>query len=149
MTNNLRAFLAMIGVSEGTARLGSNGGYDVLVGGTLFDGYEDHPREVVNLSRRLKSTAAGRYQILERIWDYYSKRMGLTDFSPESQDLVAVRLIKECDALEDIDAGRIETAIKKCRRIWASFPGAGYGQHENKLAGLLEAYKAAGGVIKT
>ena len=38
--------------------------------------------------------------------------------------------IPECRALHDVLAGRIETAISKCRNIWASLPGAGYGHRE-------------------
>jgi len=38
-------------------------------------------------------------------------------------------------------------AIDKCKNIWASLPGAGYGQHENSVDKLIAAYKAAGGVV--
>jgi len=45
----------------------------------------------------------------------------------------------------DVHAGRIQSAIEKCRNIWASLPGAGYGQHERKLDDLLAHHIAAGG----
>jgi len=146
MNNNRRAFLDMIAVSEGTAGRGDNG-YNVLVGGGLFDSYADHPRKLVNINNTLKSTAAGRYQLLARYFDHYKKLLGLKDFSPAAQDAIALQQIKECGALEDVDAGRFEEAVRKCRRIWASFPGAGYGQHENKIERLLAAYKKAGGTL--
>ena len=42
-----------------------NHGYDVIVGGELFTDYSDHPRKLVTLNPKLKSTAgAGRYQLL-------------------------------------------------------------------------------------
>ena len=147
MTKNQKAFLDMIAVSEGTSRLGDRG-YNVIVGGALFDGYSDHPRRLVNLPRLgIKSTAAGRYQLLSRYFDAYKRQLGLVDFSPASQDAIAMQQIRECKALDDIDAGRIAQAIMKCARIWASLPGAGYGQHENKLATLEAAYVKAGGVL--
>lgn len=145
--NNLKAFLDMIAWSEGTTRIkGSDNGYNVLVGGTLFEGYADHPRKRIKLSETLYSTAAGRYQILARYFDYYKKLLNLTDFCPASQDAIAVQYIKERKAMTDVLEGRIEQAIQKCARIWASLPGAGYGQHENKLERLIAEYKKAGGI---
>ena len=41
-----------------------NHGYDVIVGGELFTDYSDHPRKLVTLNPKLKSTGAGRYQLL-------------------------------------------------------------------------------------
>ena len=46
-----------------------NHGYDVIVGGELFTDYSDHPRKLVTLNPKLKSTGAGRYQLLSRWWD--------------------------------------------------------------------------------
>ena len=135
----------MLAASEGTKGKGLDG-YNVIVGGELFEDFSDHPRKKVWI-RRINnySTAAGRYQLLARYWDAYRKQLKLTDFSPQSQDDVALQQIKERGALNDIDEGRIEDAIRKCSNIWASLPGAGYGQHEQKLDFLLSAYDNAGG----
>ena len=38
-----------------------NHGYDVIVGGELFTDYSDHPRKLVTLNPKLKSTGAGRF----------------------------------------------------------------------------------------
>lgn len=149
---NLAAFLDMLAWSEGT----DNGkqptkdrGYDVLVGGGLFTGYDKHPGILVDLPRlKIKSTAAGRYQLLNRWYAPYAKQLRLTGFDPLVQDKIAIQQTKERGALPDIEAGDIETAIAKTRNIWASLPGAGYGQHEQKLANLLAAYTKAGGVLK-
>ena len=54
----------------------------------LFADYSDHPRKLVTLNPKLKSTGAGRYQLLSRWWDTYRKQLGLKDFSPKSQDAV-------------------------------------------------------------
>ena len=149
MSPNLRAFLDTIAYSEGTSRvLGSDRGYNVIVGGGLFEGYDDHPRKLVDLPRLgIKSTAAGRYQVLARYYDAYKAQLCLSDFSPDSQDKIAVQQIRECRALDDIDAGRFGAAVTKCARIWASLPGAGYGQHENRLDRLQAAFEAAGGTV--
>lgn len=154
MHRNMRAFLDMIAYSEiGSALLDlSDDGYNVIVGSTpavplLFTSYADHPRRRVTIKKGLVSSAAGRYQILTRYYDYYKESLRLPDFSPESQDAIAAQMIKECKAVEDIEAGRFSEAVKKCRSRWASLPGAGYGQHENKLDSLAKAYVLAGGVI--
>lgn len=148
---NVLAFLDLLAWSEGT----DNGrqptrdrGYDVVVGGELFEGDADHPRRLVPLPKLgIKSTAAGRYQILSRYFDHYKRTLGLPDFGPESQDRIALQLIRECRALDDIKAGRIAEAIHKCRSRWASLPGAGYGQHEHAIGPLLAAYSKAGGAL--
>lgn len=148
---NVLAFLDMLAWSEGTdhpRQRTRDQGYDVIVGGALFEGYTDHPRKLVPLPRLgIKSTAAGRYQLLSRYYDAYKQKLGLRDFSPLSQDLIALQQIRERRALPDIQAGRIPEAIEKCRNIWASLPGAGYGQHEHKLESLIAHYLAAGGVL--
>lgn len=154
---NRRAFLDMIAHAEiGPALLArSDDGYNVIVGSTpaapiLMSGYADHPRRLVELrlrGRPIRSTAAGRYQLLARYWDHYRVVLALPDYSPSSQDAVALRQIRECGALPDIDAGRLELAISRVRRIWASMPGAGYGQPEHTLAALRRAYVAAGGTL--
>jgi len=63
-------------------------------------------------------------------------------FIPEAQDLAAVKLLTECRALPAIKAGRIADAIALAAPIWASLPGAGYGQREHAVACLLEIYSA-------
>lgn len=149
ISKNMKAFLDMLAYSEGTdnrRQKTNNHGYDVIVGGSLFTDYSDHPRKLISLPKLgIKSTAAGRYQVLAKFYDAYKKQLRLPDFSPSSQDAIAMQLIRECKATADIEAGRIADAIHKCRSRWASLPGAGYGQHEQKLDKLIDVYKAAGG----
>lgn len=145
---NVLAFLDAIAFSEGTIKFGDHDGYNVIVGGSTFSSFSDHPRKLIPLPRLgISSTAAGRYQLLARYWDAYRKQLGLKDFTPINQDRVALQQIKERRALDDIKAGRFAEAVAKCRNIWASFPGAGYGQHEHKLESLVQAYKRAGGEV--
>ena len=106
INNQRKAFLDMLAWSEGTdngRQKTRNHGYDVIVGGELFTDYSDHPRKLVTLNPKLKSTGAGRYQLLSRWWDAYRKQLGLKDFSPKSQDAVALQQIKERGALPMID----------------------------------------------
>ncbi|VVE82578.1 glycoside hydrolase family 24 protein [Pandoraea sputorum] len=146
---NVCAFLDMLAWSEFTSRIsGSDDGYNVIVGGELFTSYSDHPRKSVWIRRfNVWSTAAGRYQLLSRYFDVYKQQLGLLDFSPVSQDKIAIQQIRERGAVPDIKAGRIEVAISKCRNIWASLPGAGYGQVEHQLETLIQQYVKAGGAM--
>ncbi len=97
--SNLKAFLDMLAYAEiGPSLLAiSQNGYNVVVGSTpsapiLFYDYSDHPRLYI---RKMDSTAAGRYQILKRNYDFYKNKLKLKDFSPQSQDAIAIQMIKE------------------------------------------------------
>lgn len=155
---NMCAFLDLIGWSEGTTTSPHtlNDGYDVIVQGVdgapdIFHDYSKHPNILVLVSERsgLKSTAAGRYQILSKYAKAYIKQLGLPDFSPLSQDYIAIQLIRECGALDLVRGGYVQQAIYACRSRWASFPGANYaGQNSHpmpvlaaKFAELLKAYR--------
>lgn len=141
---NVLAFLDMLAWSEGTSTIkASNDGYNVIVGGGLFTDYSDHPRQYIRLPRYgITSSAAGRYQFLARTWDAIVRVYGFRGrFIPEAQDLAAIKLLMECGAYRLIQQGRIADAVVKAAPIWASLPGAGYGQREHKLVQLLEIYE--------
>jgi muramidase (phage lysozyme) len=148
---NVAAFLDMLAASEiGPALLSeSDDGYNVLVGSTpshplLFTDYSHHPNV---FNQACDSTAAGRYQLLHRYAIAYIASLNLPDFSPISQDAIAVRQIKERGALPHIIAGNFAVAVQLCSNIWASLPGNNYGQHANSLTMLQAAYVAAGGTL--
>jgi lysozyme len=159
-TANTAAFLAMIRRAEGTA---SERGYQTLFGGSLFDSFADHPRRAIQFTdkagRRLWTTAAGAYQFMAispiptggstrvNTWDRIAAKLGLSDFSPASQDAAAVELIREAGALADVRAGRFDQAVSKVRGIWASMPGAGYAQPEKSIESLRVAYLENGGTL--
>lgn len=152
MNANLDAFLQMIAVSEGTADIGDRG-YNCIVGSTperpvLFPSYADHPRVKVQVRPGLWSSAAGRYQILARYFDAYKGQLRLQDFGPDAQDLIALQMIRECGAFMDVMEGRFDEAVSKCASRWASLPGdTHYGQHQNSLADLRQAFTNAGGSL--
>lgn len=151
MTNNQKAFLDMIAWSEiGPDLLAvSDNGYNVCVGSTskhpiLFANYAAHPRIHCDSAN---SDAAGRYQLMGRYFVPYKSHLHLIDFGHCAQDAIALQQVKECRAIQDIEAGRFDDAVAKCAHIWASFPGAGYGQHEHNIEDLRAAYVRAGGVV--
>lgn len=158
MNNNLKAFLDMIAVSEGTSTSPAtkHNGYDVIVTGwdkkpEIFDDFSHHPfskgrkPKLISKNSGLYSTASGRYQFMRKDYEHYKHTLNLPDFGPDSQDKWAIQLIRERRALNDIYDGKIQSAIAKVSNIWASLPGAGYGQHENALSKLLLAYAKHGG----
>lgn len=140
------SFLDTIGWSEGTLQIpGSDDGYNVLVGSTLqhpilFQSYADHPR-IYNA--QFNSTAAGRYQIIKRNYDIYKPRLGLPDFGPESQDRIAIQMIKECGATPDVEDGNLYKAMVGISSRWASLPFSNAGQNKHSMDEITKAYAAA------
>ncbi len=132
----VKAMLATISVPEGTS---DSHGYRRQFTGTIFSSFSDHPREI-RCAGKLCSDAAGKYQFLSTTWDRVSQRLRLRDFSPQSQDLGAVELLREQGALQDIQKGKPRLALKKIAPVWASIEGAGYGQREMSLDELEQLY---------
>ena len=167
MNPNRKAFLDMLAVSEGTSTSPAtqHDGYDVIVTGSdgkpeIFTDFSAHPfapeypannwtkrpSKVIN-SKGLTSNASGRYQFMLKDWAHYRDTLNLMDFGPDSQDKWALQLIRERGALSLIDAGNFRLAVARVSNLWASLPGAGYGQHENNMDKLIAAYRAAGGTM--
>jgi muramidase (phage lysozyme)/uncharacterized membrane protein YqjE len=154
---NVRAFLWALRFGEGTQ---GEDGYRTLFGGRLFlgvdgvyatfDDFQDHPRIRTTVTlrngKKLTSTAAGAYQILERTWDGVCNEYGFINFEPPTQDLAAIALIAGRKALEDVVEGRIHIAVLKCNKEWASLPGSPYGQPVVTLEEFRREYEEAGGL---
>jgi muramidase (phage lysozyme) len=140
---NVQAFLRVIRRGEGTS---DQAGYRRIFGGQLFDSFSDHPRIVVR-KNGYTSSAAGAYQFLSSTWDETKRVMNLPDFSPASQDLGAVGRIAARGALADVIVGRLETAIKKCAKEWASLPYSPYGQPMISMATAAGVFAQAGGAV--
>ena len=159
---NVRAFLTMIAKAEGTEGRGDPYRVCYAYAHTVKD-LRDHPAVTgewrgqrltdqqckgAGLGPGCVSTAAGRYQIIRPTWLTCKRALGLPDFGPDSQDRAAVYLIDQAGALDLVKAGRVEEAIPKLRRVWASFPGAGYaGQGMRSLNWMTTAYQQAGGYL--
>ena len=104
------------------------------MGGELFTDYSDHPRRACHAKPKTQINRRRTLPASFRWWDAYRKQR------PE-------RLLSEksgrCGIAADeawrffIDRGDIRQAIDRCSNIWASLPGAGYGQFEHKADSLI------------
>jgi muramidase (phage lysozyme) len=147
---NVAAFLKAIAEAEG-------GGYDFRYG--AFKGKRNDPWRFTDFSTHpgagfQGSTAAGMYQITIATWRNHGGKMGLTDFSPKTQDLLAVEILRSLGVAEKIKSGDIAGAMGPAARIWAALPlGPGlrnahapqpYVPYEE----FFRTYQAAGGTGK-
>ena len=145
---NVAAFLKVIDQGEHGKNAHSPDRYRTMYGGGMFDAPPwEHPRKPVKAGA-WTSTAAGRPQFLAKTWDGLGAKYGFEDFSPQCQDEGAVALILGRKALDDVIAGRLEAAIGKCNKEWASLPGSPYGQPTMTMADAHLVYKAWGGTLE-
>jgi muramidase (phage lysozyme) len=148
---NVSAFLKAIAEAEG-------GGYDFKYGAIKgkrndpwrFSDFSTHPGPGFGGS----TTAAGMYQITIATWRQHGGKMGLTDFSPTTQDLIAVEILRSLRIIDKIRSGDIAGAIGPAARTWAALPmGPGLGnahppQPFVKYEDFFHTYQAAGGAGK-
>lgn len=118
---NVKKFLDFLGRAEGAD-------YNTIVGGSKFSDFRAHPRVVGLRTAEGPSTAAGKYQIVGTTYDAVAPKLGIRDFSPDSQDKIAVELIRQKGALEDVRNGNFDAAIGKLGGTWASLPSSPYSQ---------------------
>ena len=126
-----RAFLDAIAAKESAQR------YNVMYGGKTFSDYSDHPRIGSTITsgpnRGKVSRAAGKYQFIPSTWDEQAAKLGLTDFSPENQDLAAwdlaaTRYAKNTGGdlnavVQSGDPRLVAEAGSALRDTWTSLPG--------------------------
>ena len=150
INNQRKAFLDMLAWSEGIDN-GTSENQKIMVMTSLqAESYlliTRSPSQTCHAKPETQITGAGRYQLLSRWWDAYRKQLGLKDFSPKSQDAVALQQIKERGALPMIDRGDIRQATTVAGNI-LPLPGAGYGQFEHKADSLIAKFKEAGGTVR-
>ena len=146
ITPELRAALDTIRMAEGTWQGGSDKGYRTMFGGGTFNSFARHPDKVIR-SGSYASAAAGAYQFMPDTWNEVSKKRGLKDFSPESQDLAAIEQLKKRGVYEPLKAGKFTPEVAaKMAPEWASFPtmagGSYYGQPSKKFSELQKFYQS-------
>lgn len=118
---NVKKFLDFLGRAEGAD-------YNTIVGGSKFSDFRAHPKVVGLRTAEGPSTAAGKYQIVGTTYDAVAPKLGIRDFSPDSQDKIAIELIRQKGALEDVRNGNFDAAVGKLGGIWASLPSSPYSQ---------------------
>lgn len=138
---NVAAFLRVIRARESSQ---DDSAYTVLNGGAHFAGFTDHPFAG---QRTPPAKAAGAYQFIASTWGEVARKYALPDFSPQSQDAGAVARLIYRNALDDVRAGRIEDAIRKCRDEWTSLPGASESSGSWTMAKALAVYRQYGGTL--
>lgn len=120
--DNRQKFLDFLGKAEGAE-------YDTIVGGKQkIADFTKHPNIVGLTTAEGPSTAAGKYQITGTTYRDVAPKLGITDFSPESQDKIALELIRRAGAMDAVDRGDWNTAINKLGGTWASLPSSPYKQ---------------------
>lgn len=119
--DNVKKFLDFLGKAEGA-------NYDVIVGGKKFNDFSKHPGVVGLTTKEGPSTAAGKYQITKTTYSEFAPKLGITDFSPESQDKIALAIIEKHGVLDAVKSGDFQTAIGKLGGRWASLPSSPYSQ---------------------
>lgn len=129
-----------------TIRNAEGATYNTRVGGKTFDDLSKKPGVMTRLPKLgINSSAEGAYQFLNKTWDNVSKDLGIKDFSPLSQDIAAVELIRRRGALDNILRGDFKGGINKLSPEWASLPtanGKGYysGQKARRIDDLEKIY---------
>ena len=122
-----RAMLDTIAYTEGTAGSCGQDGYNTGYAYHCFTTCTRHPN-IAWTAGSWTSTAAGRYQFLNRTWN----ALGLGAFSPKNQDIGAMKLISNrgvtLPTTRALTATEFSNAMKKLSYEWASLPFSPYGQ---------------------
>ena len=130
---NMRAMLSLIMSIEGGT--GPNR-YRMKNGGGILDNLDRHPglfkvparyKKGKKICEERNSSMAGAYQFKGSTWDMLAKKLGLTDFSEQSQDQAAIQNIIRVGGKGALDAaisGDVESFVNKLQREWTSLPGA-------------------------
>lgn len=130
-----RAYLDAIAAGESTAGSAQNYGYQMGFGGRTIASLASHPYQRGQFTTTMhadkfggasQTSAAGRYQFQRGTWDKAARALGLTDFSPASQDRAALWLAKQNKtAAAAIDSGNVSAALANpyIQSQWASAKG--------------------------
>ncbi len=136
---NVKAFLRALSHAAG-------GGVDYLQGAVKgrrndpwrFTDFSTHP----GAGEDGITTAAGLYQISFALWRDTGGKMSLTDFTHETQDLIAVEVLRGLGVLEKLQRGELAPVLAGAAKRWPGLPRTpdcdGY-------AGFVKKYQQAGG----
>lgn len=146
---HIRALMRTITASEANVKQP----YHVLYGGSLVTDLTTHPDSCITITVGVNkgncSTAAGRYQMLNFVWDEKARRYhphpdGVLwwkqySFEPEYQDAVVYGWLSDrnawgIDIAQTLKAGNIETVLRLLSGTWTSL---GYGIETNSMSQYL------------
>ena len=151
INNQRKAFLDMLAWSEGTdngRQKTRNHGYDVIVGGELFTDYPDHPRKLVTLNPKPSNQQAPDATSFFPLVGCLPQEAILKDFSPKSQDAVALQQIKERGALPMIDRGDIRQQLTVAAISGLHCRALVMVSSSIRLDSLIAKFKEAGGTVR-
>ena len=106
-------------------------GYNTRFGGHLFEGFDAHPNIAAPTPWGTKSEAAGAFQFMKPTWDASAKALGLTDFTPESQQKAGRYLTQRRGVNPDgdfRDFNAFASSISKLSPEWAGLPNSTSGR---------------------
>ena len=114
----------------------------IVGAGELFTDYSDHPRKTCPLNPKTNQQAPDATSFFPLVGCLPQAAW------PERLLSESHRTLWHCSRLRAwhftmIDRGDIRQAIDRCSNIWASLPGAGYGQFEHKADSLIAKFKEA------
>lgn len=146
---NIRAFLRAMCYCLG-------GGVDFLDG--AIRGRRNDPWRFTDFSTHPGAghdgigTAAGLYRITRATWEEQGARMGLTDFSAETQELIAVEVLRSLGVLGKIQAGDIAASLVAASACWPGLPRTPGSQGRFEMpdaayGGFMDKYTECGGAI--
>ena len=110
-------------IKSGEGTLGDKG-YTTQFTGKQFSDMSRHPAQI-NSANGLSSDAAGAYQFLSTTYNPAAKTLGITDFSPQSQEKVGKYLAQQRGMNTDIvhtDKASFLKSLDKIAPEWASMP---------------------------
>lgn len=146
---NIRAFLRAMCHCLG-------GGVDFLDGAIRgrrndpwrFSDFSTHPGPGHNGS----STAAGLYRITREVWQEFGARMDLNDFCAETQELIAVDVLRGLGVLGNIQAGDLDAALAGAASCWPGLPKtpatlARFAEPDAAYESFVQKYGECGGMM--
>jgi muramidase (phage lysozyme) len=146
----IRSLMRTISASEANDRQP----YSLLYGGSRAKSLERHPGICVKIrsgpNKDNCSTAAGRYQMIDRTWAIMAKRYGASQegwfwdshysFAPIEQDRVVHAWLSDktvwggMDVSKELRQGNIPGVLKRLSNTWTSL---GYGIETNRMSSAL------------
>lgn len=135
-------------IKTGEGTLGDRG-YTTQFTGRQFSDLSRHPAQI-NRSGDLASDAAGAYQFLSTTYNPAAKALGISDFSPQSQERVGKHLAQQRGMDTETvftDKGSFLKELNKIAPEWASMPTLATGTSYYGQGGLSpdEAWKIYSG----